>query len=115
MMSSNMASSNDEESVSINNNIDNNSSTVNSSSADLVLPSGTNTIKFARLYWGGKIDNSVINSRPDTLRKIKIRKGTSGNYFSATTPSINVDQFAISSTEKAYQSFVDVVSNQLLP
>ena len=90
--------------------IDNNSSTVNSSSADLVLPTGTNTIKFARLYWGGKIDNSVITANPDTLRKIKIRKGTSGNYFNATTPSINVDQFAISTTEKAYQSFVDVTS-----
>jgi uncharacterized repeat protein (TIGR01451 family) len=90
--------------------IDNNSSTVNSSSADLVLPSGSNTIRFARLYWGGKIDNSVITSHPDTLRKIKIRKGTTGNYFSATTPSINVDQFAISSTEKSYQSFIDITS-----
>ena len=90
--------------------IDGNSSTVNSSSADLVLPSGTNTIKFARLYWGGKINNSVITASPDTLRKIKIRKGTTGNYFNATAPSTNVDQFAISSTEKAYQSFVDITS-----
>ena len=90
--------------------IDGNSSTVNSSSADLVLPSGTNTIKFARLYWGGKINNSVITSNPDTLRKIKIRKGTTGNYFNVTTPSTNVDQFAISSSEKAYQSFVDITS-----
>ena len=90
--------------------IDNSSSTTNSSSADLVLPSGSNTIKFARLYWGGKIDNSVITEHPDTLRKIKIRKGTSGAYFNATTPSINVDQFAISSSEKSYQSFVDITS-----
>ena len=90
--------------------IDGNSSTVNSSSADLVLPSGSNTIKFARLYWGGKINNSVITASPDTLRKIKIRKGTSGNYFNAITPSTNVDQFAISTSEKAYQSFVDITS-----
>jgi uncharacterized repeat protein (TIGR01451 family) len=90
--------------------IDNMSSTQNSSSADLILPSGTNTIKFARLYWGGKINNSVITASPDTLRKIKIRKGTSGAYFNALTPTTNVDQFAISSTEKAYQSFVDITS-----
>lgn len=90
--------------------IDNTSSTVNSSSANLVLPSGTNTIRFARLYWGGKINNSVVTAAPDTLRKIKIRKGTSGTYLSATAPSINVDQFAISTTETAYQSFVDITS-----
>jgi uncharacterized repeat protein (TIGR01451 family) len=90
--------------------IDGVSSTVNSSSADLVLPSGSNTIKFARLYWGGRINNTVITSSPDTLRKIKIRKGTSGAYTTAIAPSINVDQYAISTTEKSYQSFVDVTA-----
>lgn len=90
--------------------IDGTAGTANSSSADLILPSGTNNIKFARLYWGGKINNSVITSAPDTLRKIKIRKGASGNYFNAITPVTNVDQFAISSTEKVYQSFVDITS-----
>jgi len=90
--------------------IDGTSSTVNSSSADLVLPSGSNTIKFARLYWGGRINNTVITSSPDTLRKIKIRKGTSGAYTTAIAPFINVDQFAISTTEKSYQSFVDVTA-----
>lgn len=90
--------------------IDNSSSTVNSSSAQLVLPSGTNTIRFARLYWGGKINTSVVTAAPDTLRKIRIRKGTSGTYLSATAPTINVDQFAISTTETAYQSFVDITS-----
>jgi len=90
--------------------IDNSSSTVNSSSANLVLPSGTNNIRFARLYWGGKINNSVITGAPDTLRKIKIRKGTSGSYFNAITPSTNVDVYDISSSEKAYQSFVDITA-----
>lgn len=90
--------------------IDGTTGTANSSSADLVLPTGNNTVKFARLYWGGKINNSVITSAPDTLRKIKIRKGTSGNYFNAITPVTNVDQFAISSSEKVYQSFVDITA-----
>lgn len=41
--------------------IDNTTGTSNSSSADLILPTGQNTIKFARLYWGGRINNSVVN------------------------------------------------------
>ena len=64
--------------------IDNTTGTSNSSSADLILPTGQNTIKFARLYWGGRINNSVVNGAPDTLRKIKIRKGN-GTYSLLTT------------------------------
>ena len=93
--------------------IDGVSSTRNSSSADLVLPSGTNTIKFARLYWGGRINTSVITSAPDTLRKIKIRKG-SGSYSALTTASSNVisvnDQFGANSNSKIYESFIDITS-----
>jgi uncharacterized repeat protein (TIGR01451 family) len=90
--------------------IDGVTATQNSSSADLILPAGTNTIKFARLYWGGRINNTTITSAPDTLRKIKIRKGTSGAYFNVTAASINVDQYAISTTEKSYQSFSDITA-----
>ncbi|HEV2832576.1 MAG TPA: hypothetical protein VGW31_11405, partial [Hanamia sp.] len=32
--------------------------TRNSSSSDLILPGGINTIKLARLYWGGRVTNS---------------------------------------------------------
>lgn len=85
-------------------------SPTNSSSADLVLPAGTNTIKFARLYWGGRISNSVVTAAPDTLRKVKIRKGTSGAYSSAFAPVANTDQFAINGSEVTYQSYVDVTS-----
>ncbi len=88
--------------------IDGTAGTANSSSADLVLPAGTNVIKFARLYWGGKINNSVITSSPDTLRKIKIRKGTTGAYTDAIAPVANVDQFSITGTEKVYQTYVDI-------
>lgn len=85
-------------------------SPTNSSSADLVLPAGTNTIKFARLYWGGRISNSVVTAAPDTLRKVKIRKGTTGAYASALAPADNTDQFAINTSEVTYQSYVDVTS-----
>ena len=89
--------------------IDGVSSTKNSSSANLVLPAGSNTIKFARLYWGGRVSNSVVTASPDTLRKVKIRYGT-GSYTSAVAVSSNVDQYAISTTEKVYQSYVDVTA-----
>jgi len=84
--------------------------TYNSSSANLILPSGTNTIRFARLYWGGRINNSALTTTADTLRKILIRKGTTGAYTPALAPASNVDKFALSSTEWVYQSYVDVTS-----
>lgn len=91
--------------------MDTDPSTKNSTSADLSLPSGTNTIKFARLYWGGRISNSTVNNNPDTLRKIKIRKGAIGSYSTATAPAANVDQFLISgSSERAYQAYVDITA-----
>lgn len=89
--------------------VDTDPSTKNSSSADLILPAGTNNIKFARLYWGGRISNNAVNNNPDTLRKIKIRKGALGNYSPAITAATNVDQFLISGTnERVYQSYVDI-------
>ena len=84
--------------------------TANSSSANLILPAGTNTIKFARLYWGGRINKSIVTSAPDTLRKIKIRKGTSAAYSSALAPAANVDLFSLSNTETVYQAYTDVTS-----
>lgn len=90
-------------------NLTGNYTTANSSSADFTLPAGTNTIKFARLYWGGRIDNSVITAAPDTLRKVKIRKG-SGAYSTVFTAAANVDTYAPTSSDKVYQSFVDITS-----
>lgn len=85
-------------------------STYNSSSADLILPAGTNTVKFARLYWGGKITDSVLTTDLDTLRHILIRKGTSGSYATATAPVGNVDIYEVTTTETGYQAYVDVTS-----
>ena len=84
--------------------------TTNSSSANLILPAGTNTIKFARLYWGGRINKSIVTASPDTLRKVKIRKGTSGSYSTALAPASNVDLFSLSTTETVYQTYVDVTA-----
>ena len=81
--------------------------TSNSSTADLVLPGGTNTIKYARLYWGGKISNAILNAYPDTLKKIKIRKGTSGVYTDLISVN-NADTYIVNGSTTGYQSYVDV-------
>lgn len=83
--------------------------TSNSSSANFTLPTGTNTIKFARLYWGGKIANSSLTSYPDTLKKIKIRKGTSGAYTNLFS-NFNTDVIPVNGSITAYQSYIDVTS-----
>ncbi len=80
----------------------------NSSNADLTMPAGTNTIKFARLYWGGKISSAILTAFPDTLRKIKIRKGASGAYSNVLTSATSVDMFAYNSSINAYQAFADI-------
>lgn len=85
--------------------------TASSSSADLQLPSGTNTIKFARLYWGGRINNDVLAAVPDTLRRVKIRKGTTGGYTYIQAAAANTDLYPIPGTGSTnYQSFIDVTS-----
>ena len=83
--------------------------TSNSSSANLELPAGTNSIKFARLYWGGKIPNATLITYPDTLKKIKIRKGTSGPYTNLVS-NYNADVIAVNGTTSAYQSYTDVTN-----
>ena len=83
--------------------------TSNSSSANFSLPTGTNTIKFARLYWGGKIANSILNAFPDTLKKIKIRKGIAGAYTNLFS-NFNTDFIAVNSNTTSYQSYIDVTS-----
>lgn len=83
--------------------------TGNSSSATLTLPAGTNTIKFARLYWGGRINKSAITSVADTLRKVKIRFGN-GNYANVIAPAANVDVFSLNNSETIYQTYTDVTS-----
>ena len=84
--------------------------TFNSSSADLIMPSGTNTVKFARLYWGGRIDGGTGGSGNINLRTVKIRKGTSGSYTNITAPLSQVDKGLITGSDSAYQSYIDVTA-----
>ena len=84
--------------------------TFNSSSANLIMPAGTNTVKFARLYWGGRIDGGTGGNDNINLRSAKIRKGTSGAYTSVVAPSSQVDKAKINGSDSAYQSYIDLTS-----
>ena len=86
--------------------------TRNSSSADLALPAGTNTIKLARLYWGGRALRSQFNMADPLNQKIKIRKGTSGAYqeLSAAQIDKSILEAGLITEYSRYQAFVDITA-----
>ncbi len=96
--------------VDIDGNTGEGAGTRNSSSADLTLPAGTNTIKLARLYWGGRALKSQFNMADPLNQKIKIRKGTAGAYqeLSAAQIDKSVLDAGLSTEYSRYQCFVDI-------
>lgn len=96
----------DMEYVDIDGNTGYGSVTRNSSSADLILPAGMNTIKIARLYWGGRIDNSQFDLSTKANRTIKIRKGTSGAYSDVT--ALGMDTLTIVNGFTEFQGYADI-------
>lgn len=92
--------------VDIDGSTDSGSETFNSSSSDLILPSGNNTIKLARLYWGGRVRNADFDLTLDSNQTIKIRKDTSGAYSTFTAQGI--DKILIVSGYSQYQAYTDI-------
>ncbi|MEO8569380.1 MAG: T9SS type A sorting domain-containing protein [Ginsengibacter sp.] len=86
----------------------NGSVTRNSSSSDLVLPAGTNVIKLARLYWGGRLKNSDFDLSVDSNKTIKIRKGTTSAYSNVT--SLGIDKVTPSTGYTQYQAYADITA-----
>ncbi|MEO8962071.1 MAG: T9SS type A sorting domain-containing protein [Ginsengibacter sp.] len=86
----------------------NGSVTRNSSSSDLILPDGTNEIKLARLYWGGRIANSNFDLSQDANKKVKIRKGSSSVYSDVT--ALGIDKATIVSGYTEYQAYADITT-----
>ena len=85
--------------------------TRNSSTADFTLPAGTNTIKLARLYWGGRVNDAEFDLNQPVNKKIKIRKGTFLPYAEFTATQIDRNNF-IQNNEAytRYQAFADITS-----
>ena len=80
--------------------------TRNSSSAELVLPAGTNTIKLARIYWGGRVADSEFNLSTTANRTIKIRKGISDAYTNVT--ALGIDTVTIVPGFTEFQGYADI-------
>ncbi len=98
--------------IDIDGNTGDGAGTRNSSSADLVLPAGTNTIKMARLYWGGRALKSDFNMLDPLNQIIKIRKGSSGTYQQLSAVQLNqtVINTGLSTEFSLYQAYVDVTA-----
>lgn len=96
--------------IDIDGNTGDGAGTRNSSSADLILPAGTNTIKMARLYWGGRALKSDFDMLDPLNQRIKIRKGSSGSYqqFSAAQLNQTVINTGLSTEFSLYQAYVDI-------
>ncbi len=83
--------------------------TRNSSSADLALPAGTNTIKLARLYWGARVRKSEFDITLDTFKRVKIRYGNSNAYTEYAAAQIDKNTTGSgNSVVNQYQAYVDI-------
>ncbi|MEO6290849.1 MAG: T9SS type A sorting domain-containing protein [Ginsengibacter sp.] len=94
--------------VDIDGSYGNGSVTRNSSSADLSLPAGINVIKYARLYWGGRVKNADFDLTTSANKSIKIRKGTITPYFDVT--ALGIDKATISTEYTQYQAYADITA-----
>ena len=98
----------DMEFVDIDGNAGYGSVTRNSSTADLILPAGSNTIKLARLYWGGRISDAEYDLTKTANRTVKIRKGTSTAYADVT--ALGMDTTIIVNGFTEYQAYADITA-----
>ncbi len=98
--------------IDIDGNTGDGAGTRNSSSADLILPMGTNTIKLARLYWGGRAIPADFNLSLASNHTIKVRKGTSGPYqeIGAAQFEKTIQDAGTPAETVFYQAFVDITS-----
>ncbi len=87
--------------------VDADSSTFNSSTASMSLPSGSQVL-FAGLYWGGDYSGSGSNAAPSSANRNKIKlKAPGDSSYRDITASVLDDSTA--STGR-YQAFADVTS-----
>lgn len=97
--------------VDVDGNSGNGSGTRNSSTADLLLPAGTNTIKLARLYWGARVKKGDFDIAQSANQKIKIRFGTSGTYTEFAAAQLDKNTTGTGNNAiSQYQAYTDITS-----
>ena len=82
-------------------NVDSGLGLFNSSSAEVVAPSGSEVL-WAGLYWGGRTDTSTVNGQ--TARRLDVKFRTPGGSYQDLTGTL------IGTTSSSYQAFKDVTS-----
>ena len=92
----------------------NGSVTRNSSSSDLIIPAGSK-IKFARLYWGGVINNADYDLATEDNKTVKLRKGNTNAYTDIKALAIDKVAFSTGSGKSKidytqYQAYADVTA-----
>jgi len=97
--------------VDVDGNSGNGAGTRNSSTADLSLPAGTNTIKLARLYWGARVKKGDFDISLAANQKVKIRFGTTAAYteFAAGQLDKNTTGSGNNAVSQ-YQAYADITS-----
>src|SRR5205085_10361228 len=71
----------------------------------------TNTIKLARLYWGGRVKDSDFDLTQSANQKIKIRKGAFSPYTEISATQIDKNSFVQNNENYTrYQAFADITS-----
>ncbi len=87
--------------------------TRNSSSSDLIMPTGSK-IKFARLYWGGVINNADYDLSLEANKTVKLRKGNINAYTDIKALGIDKVEFStggfIKTNFTQYQAYADVTA-----
>jgi uncharacterized repeat protein (TIGR01451 family) len=96
--------------VDIDGNTGNGAGTRNSSTSDLSLPEGTNTIKLARLYWGARVRKNDFDISLDSNKKVKIRFGNSGAYTEFAAAQVDKNTGTGTNPVSQYQAYADVTA-----
>ncbi len=91
--------------------VDGDSSTFNSSTADLTLPSGA-TVLHAQLYWGGSFNPSTLWNQ--SLAQVMKLKGPTGSYYDVTATQLDYKDVTTGTlnprTGRSYGATADVTN-----
>lgn len=87
--------------------IDGDSSTFNSSSAQLNIPAGAN-VRFAALYWGATISGTTPPPNVNNVNQVSLKTPTSSSYQTITADDSN--DFISFGFWRTYGAFADITS-----
>ncbi|MBL4730627.1 MAG: hypothetical protein JKY28_04575 [Sulfurimonas sp.] len=95
--------------------MDSDSTTVNSTMSQLILPPGVNKVLFAGLYWQGRFINTNNATMPVSAQNIKLKTSNTTSYTTLTSNTSNFyygfDTAPGFGPYNDYQGFVNITAN----